>query len=79
MRTQTFAGTIMTLRITNTTRARHWAKHLILNDFFKIKVWLIHNVVLISAVQQSDSVTHIHTHSSFFDILFHHGLSQETG
>ena len=34
---------------------------------FFIEVQLIHNVVLISAVQKSDSVIHIHT---FFFILF---------
>ena len=36
----------------------------------KIEVQLIYNVVLITAVQQSDSVIHC-----FFNILFHYGLS----
>ena len=35
--------------------------------FFLIEMQLIHNVVLISFVQQSDSVTHIHT---FFFVSF---------
>lgn len=37
-----------------------------------LKVWLIYNVVLISALQQSDSVTHIYV---LFH-TFHYGLSQ---
>ena len=44
---------------------------------FFIEVQLIYSVVLISAVQQSDSVIHIYTF--FFNILFHYGLSQEIG
>jgi len=46
-----------------------------------IEVWLIYNVMLISAIQQSDSVTYIyiyiyiHTHTLFLNILFHYGLS----
>ena len=40
---------------------------------FCIEVQLINNVVLISAVPQSDSVIHIHIH---FHILFHHSLLQ---
>ena len=46
--------------------------------FFKIyfiEVQLIFNVVLISAVQQSDSVLHIYI---LFHILSHYGLSQDT-
>ena len=39
------------------------------------EVWLINNVVLISAIQQSDSV--IHTHVLFLCILFHYGLSPD--
>ena len=35
--------------------------------FYFIEVWLIYSVVLISAVQQSDSLTHIYT---FFFIFF---------
>ena len=31
-----------------------------------IEVWLIYNVVLISAVQQSDSVIHIYIYTFFF-------------
>ena len=42
--------------------------------FFFIEVELIYSVVPISTVQQSDSVLHIY---SFFNILFHYGLSQE--
>ena len=41
-----------------------------------IEVELIYNVVLTSAVQQSDSVIHLYT--SFY-ILFHGGLSQDIG
>ena len=40
---------------------------LLLLLFFLIEVWLIYNVVLISAVQQSESVIHIYT---FFFIFF---------
>ena len=32
------------------------------SGFLKIEVSLIYNVVLISAVQQSDSVTHVYIH-----------------
>ena len=39
-----------------------------------IEVELIYNVVIISAVQQSDSVIHVHT-SIVFHILFPHTLS----
>ena len=45
--------------------------------FFKVyftEVQLIYSVVLISAVQQRDSVRHIHT---FFFIFFHYSLSQD--
>ena len=37
--------------------------------FFYIGVWLINNVVLVSGVQQSDSVIHI-VHVSILQILF---------
>ena len=40
-----------------------------------VLVELIYNVVLISAVQQCDSVIHIYTF--LFNIPFHYGLSQE--
>ena len=40
------------------------------NLTYFIHVYLIYSVVLISAVQQSDSV-------SFFNILFHYDLSQD--
>ena len=36
---------------------------------------MIYNVVLISALQQTDSVIHIHTF--YFYTLFHYGLSQD--
>ena len=39
-----------------------------------IEAWLIYSVVLISAVQHSDSVIHI---CILFHILFHYGLSQD--
>ena len=39
-----------------------------------IEVQLTYNVVLISAVQQSDSVIHVYI---LFHILFHYGLSQD--
>ena len=39
--------------------------------FFLIEVWLIYNVVLVSGVQQSDSVIHI-----LLQILFHDRLLQ---
>ena len=42
------------------------------------EVQLIHNVVLISAVQQSDSVIHIYIYIyTFFFIFFSIGLSQD--
>ena len=43
--------------------------------FYFIEVQLIYNVVLISAVQQSDSVIYLYI---LFHILFHSGLSQDT-
>ena len=43
-----------------------------------IEVELIYNVVIISAVQESDSVIHVHT-SILFQILFTHRLSQNVG
>ena len=48
--------------------------------FFKsfIEAQLIDNVVIIYAIQQSDSVIHVHT-SMLFQILFPHRLSQNTG
>ena len=39
---------------------------------FLIEIYMIYNVVLIPAVQQSDSVIHIHT---FFLKIFFSGLS----
>ena len=50
-------------------------KYLALSRYFlKIEAQLIYNVVLIYAVQKSDSVIHIYI---FFYVLFHYGLSQE--
>ena len=43
--------------------------------FFLIET-LIYNIVLISAIQQSDSVIHVYTF--FSKIIFHYGLSQNT-
>ena len=42
---------------------------------FLTEVWLIYGVVLISAVQQSNSVIHIYTF--FFIFFFHYGLSRD--
>ena len=42
--------------------------------FFLIEVELIYHVVLISAVQQSDSVIYMYI---LFHTLFHYGLSQD--
>ena len=43
--------------------------------FYKIEVSLTYNVVLISGVQQSDSViTYIYV---LFNFIFHYGLSQD--
>ena len=47
---------------------------------FIIEEWFIYNVVLITAVEQSDSVMHTHTHTHththiFFFILFHYGFT----
>ena len=46
-----------------------------LKFIYLIEVWLIYNVVLISAVHQSDPVICIYI---LFHILFHYGLSQDT-
>ena len=43
-----------------------------------IEVWLIYNVVIIAAVQQSDSVIHVHT-SILSQILFLYRLSENFG
>ena len=40
-------------------------------------MWLICNVMLLSVIQQSDSMIHIYIHLK--NIIFHHGLSQEIG
>ena len=61
-----------------------WVCSLCCCCFFLIKIQLIYNVVPISTVQKSDSVIHTHTHTYiylhfFLNILFHPGLSQETG
>ena len=45
---------------------------------FYVEVKLIYNVVIISAIQKSDSVVHVHA-SVLFQILFPHGLSQNIG
>ena len=45
---------------------------------FIIEERFIYNVVLITAVEQSDSVMHTHTHTHtyiFFFILFHYGFT----
>ena len=52
--------------------------------FFLIKIQLIYNVLPISTLQKSESVINTHTHTYiylhfFLNILFHPGLSQETG
>ena len=46
-----------------------WVSFLFYNFLFYIGVWLIYNVVLVSGVQQSHSVIHIHV-SILFQILF---------
>ena len=63
----------------------NWSPGDIKNNFpfLKIEVWLVYNLVFISAIQQSDSIlyTHTHTHTLThvpFDILFHYVLSQNT-
>ena len=53
--------------------------------FFLIDIWLIYNVMLISGVQHSDSVTHtyifityiyiLHTYIYSFHILFHYVIT----
>ena len=46
-------------------------KAVILNsDFFQIEVQLIYNVVLVSGVQQSDSVTHTYMHAHTHPLWF---------
>ena len=44
--------------------------------FFFIEIQLIYNVVLVSSVQQRDSVIHIYIYT-FFYILFHYKLLQD--
>ena len=56
---------------------KSFARFLFFCVFFLTEVQLIYTVVPISAIQQSDSVLHIYTF--FLNILFHYGLSQETG
>ena len=43
--------------------------HIFLNFIFYIGVWLINSVLLVSGVQQSDSIIHVHV-SILFQILF---------
>ena len=46
--------------------------------YILIEVQLIYNAVLISAVQQSDSVIYIYIYiNNLFNVLFHCGLSQD--
>ena len=40
-----------------------------------MEVQLIFNIVLVSAIQQNDSVIHIYTY--FFHMIFHYGLSED--
>ena len=60
-------------------KCRVWSTECIdiLSPLFKsfIEVQLIYKVVIISTVQQNDSVIHVHT-SILFQILFPHRLSQ---
>ena len=49
--------------------------YFLLKKFF-IEVYLIYNVVLVSGVQQSDSVIHTYIYI-LFPILFHYGLLQD--
>ena len=61
--------------------------HKVFLKIYFIEVKLnIYKAVLISAIQQSDSVTHTHTHTYththkhvyiLFHMLFHYGLSQD--
>jgi len=57
--------------------------HKVFLKIYFIEVKLnIYKAVLISAIQQSDSVTHTHTHTHthvyiLFHMLFHYGLSQD--
>ena len=51
------------------------AKHPLFKKIYFIEVQLIYNVVLISAVQQSDSVIHIYTFFFiFFSIMVYHRI-----
>ena len=63
-------------------KCRVWSTECIdiLSPLFKsfIEVQLIYKVVIISTVQQNDSVIHVHT-SILFQILFPHRLSQNIG
>ena len=46
---------------------------------FKIEVWLIYHTVLVSGIQQSNLVIHIHMNASilFFTMLLHYDLLQD--
>ena len=49
-------------------------------SFFKIVVYLIYNIVLISTVLQSDSDLYVYSHTHIYIllyILFHYGLSHD--
>ena len=49
------------------------------NFFFLFEYKLIYNVVLVSDVQQSDSLMHIYMYIYIpFHILFHYSLAQDT-
>ena len=65
----------------NSSSLISFSKTSALSDYFfsfygSMVYTVIHNVVSISAVQQSNSALHIYT---FFNVLFHYGLSQKTG
>ena len=66
--------------MTNTTVSSICISRMCLSLFFLsfIEGYLIYNVVIISAVQQSASVIYIHT-SILFLIIFQYGLSQNNG
>ena len=55
-----------------------WDRKRVAHDLMTEQLtWLIYNVVLVSSVQQSDSVVHIHTYF-LFQIIFHYALLQDT-
>ena len=53
---------------TDTTKHAYYATYFYF-QLIDIAVYLLYNIALVSAVQQSESIIHIHTSPLFFDFL----------